>query len=29
MIYVIPEEFENNFSKITTENNLIYPKHKV
>ncbi|WP_307984351.1 hypothetical protein [uncultured Lactococcus sp.] len=29
MIYIIPEGFEHKFSKITTENNLIYPKRKV
>lgn len=28
MIYIIPEEFESNFSQITTENNLIYPDIK-
>ena len=28
MIYIIPEEFKSNFSQITTQNNLIYPKCK-
>lgn len=28
MIYIIPEEFESNFSQITTESNLIYPDIK-
>jgi Transposase and inactivated derivatives len=27
-IYIIPEEFESNFSQITTKNNLIYPDTK-
>lgn len=27
-IYIIPEEFESNFSQIITKNNLIYPDTK-